>query len=76
MELGLYAASDKCIVCCPKDFWREGNIDILCQRYNIPLFTNYEEWIEQVKEDLNEYKPIIPESITYGDHIIDPELHV
>jgi hypothetical protein len=40
MELGLYADSRKLIVVCPKDFWRRGNVEILCSRYNIPLFDN------------------------------------
>ena len=35
MELGLMAASGKIIVCCPKGFWRKGNVDIVCDRNNI-----------------------------------------
>lgn len=37
MELGLHAASKKCIVCCPDGFWRKGNVEIVCERYGIPL---------------------------------------
>lgn len=37
MELGLYAKSGKVVVCCPKGFWRRGNIQIVCRRYDIPL---------------------------------------
>lgn len=36
LELGLHAASDKLLVVCPTGFWRKGNVDIVCQRYNIP----------------------------------------
>jgi len=35
LEFGLYARSGKMIVCCPEGFWRKGNIDVTCQRYQI-----------------------------------------
>jgi len=35
LELGLLARSDKLIVCCPKGFWRKGNVDVLCNRMGI-----------------------------------------
>lgn len=40
LELGLYASSRKMIVCCPEGFWRKGNVDIVCEKYNIPLFND------------------------------------
>lgn len=43
LELGLYAASGKVTVCCPSGFWRRGNIEMVCARYNIPLFIGLEE---------------------------------
>ena len=43
LELGLYAHNGKMIVCCPDEFWRKGNVDIVCTRYNIPLFNNFDE---------------------------------
>ncbi len=45
LELGLYANSGKLIVCCPKDFWRRGNVEIVCERYNIPMFDDFDEII-------------------------------
>lgn len=45
MELGLYATSGKMIVCCPKGFWRRGNVQIVCTRFNIPLFDNLSDAI-------------------------------
>lgn len=38
LELGLFAHTGKMIVCCPEGFWRKGNVDIVCDRYGIPLF--------------------------------------
>jgi hypothetical protein len=43
LELGLYAKSGKLKVCCPSRFWRRGNVEVVCQRHNIPLFDDLEE---------------------------------
>lgn len=40
LELGLYANTGKLIVCCPKNFWRRGNVEMVCSRYNIALYEN------------------------------------
>lgn len=37
LELGLFANSGKLIVSCPDGFWRKGNVEIVCQRYKIPM---------------------------------------
>lgn len=49
LELGLHADSKKIIVCCPDGFWRKGNVEIVCSRFNIPLYNNFEEAIEKLK---------------------------
>lgn len=43
LELGLYARSEKMIVCCPDEFWRKGNVEVVCTKYNVPLFNNLED---------------------------------
>lgn len=53
LELGLYAGSKKMIVCCPDEFWRKGNVDIVCTRYNIPLFDNLTDAIGALKTKIN-----------------------
>ena len=45
LELGLYARSEKMIVCCPDEFWRKGNVEVVCTKYNVPLFNNLEDAI-------------------------------
>lgn len=45
LELGLFATSGKLLVCCPKGFWRRGNVDIVCNKYYVPLFDSLEEII-------------------------------
>lgn len=52
LELGLYAASGKMVVCCPKGFWRKGNVDIVCARYNVPQVENFKSLIDYVKNNL------------------------
>jgi len=49
LELGLHAGSKKIIVCCPDGFWRKGNVEIVCSRFNIPLYNNFEMAIEKLK---------------------------
>ena len=43
LEFGLFAQSDKMLVCCPDGFWRKGNVEIVCERYQIPLFETLED---------------------------------
>lgn len=51
-EHGLYASSKKLIVCCPDGFWRKGNVDIVCQRYNIPIFTNIDTLVVALRNKI------------------------
>lgn len=50
LELGLYAASGKVVVCCPPDFWRAGNVYIVCQRYQIPMVTDLDDLVSCLME--------------------------
>lgn len=43
LELGLHASSGKMIVVCPDGFWRKGNVEIVCTRFNIPLFNSLDD---------------------------------
>lgn len=52
LELGLYAASGKIIVCCPEGYWRRGNVQMVCDRYALPLVDTIEEMIEIAREKL------------------------
>lgn len=53
IEFGLYAREDKMIVCCPKEFYRSGNIEIMCDKYYIPLFNDYERAFDYIVKKLN-----------------------
>lgn len=49
LELGLFAKSGKLIVCCPDGFWRKGNVDIVCEKYNVKQVDTLNELIDQIK---------------------------
>jgi len=53
LELGLFARSGKLIICCPDGFWRKGNVDIVCEKYNIQQVNNIEALIENIKNKLS-----------------------
>jgi hypothetical protein len=46
LELGYMAKTKKLIVCCPEGFWRKGNIEVVCAREEIPLFTDLQEAVD------------------------------
>lgn len=49
LELGMFAEeASKLIVCCPDGFWRKGNVDIVCNRFDIDLFDNLTEAIDHL----------------------------
>lgn len=49
LELGLHANDGKLIVCCPDGYWRKGNIQVVCNKYNIPLYDNMEDFISALE---------------------------
>jgi len=52
LELGLYASSKKIIIVCPHGFWRRGNIEIVANRFDIPLYENLNEGLELLRKNL------------------------
>ncbi len=49
LELGLAARSGKAVVCCPEGYWRKGNVDVVCARYNLPQVGHLEGLIEWIR---------------------------
>jgi hypothetical protein len=43
LELGLFARSGKMKVICPDGFWRKGNVEVVCNYYNIPFYNNLKD---------------------------------
>jgi hypothetical protein len=48
LEFGLFARSQKLIVCCPHGFWRKGNVDIVCERYSILQVDTLDELVKKI----------------------------
>lgn len=43
LELGLFKDKSP-VVYCPDEFYRSGNVHIVCERYNIPYFTEWHKF--------------------------------
>lgn len=56
LELGLYAMSGKLIVCCPEGFWRKANVDIVCQTYGIPMFSDKETSLVELRNQIQKFQ--------------------
>jgi hypothetical protein len=54
LEFGLYAKSGKLYVIAPDGFWRQGNIEITCHKYNVPLFSAIDEFKGFFREHKND----------------------
>ena len=50
LELGLHVTSGKMVVCCPKGYWRKGNVDVVCSRYGVRVVEDFGEFCREVKE--------------------------
>ncbi len=47
LELGLCCNADKLIVMCPDGYWRKGNVEIVCDRFDVPMVDTFEELVEK-----------------------------
>ncbi|HET8687036.1 MAG TPA: nucleoside 2-deoxyribosyltransferase domain-containing protein, partial [Methanosarcina sp.] len=54
LELGLVADSpcQNAVVYCPDGFWRKGNVEMVCERFRIPLYEKEPEFIQAVREGI------------------------
>jgi len=49
LELGIRSQHGNMIVVCPPGFWRKGNVDQVCARYQVPRFDSLEKGLAQVR---------------------------
>jgi hypothetical protein len=58
LEMGIHAVQNpaKMIVCCPEGFWRKGNVDIVCSRYNVVQVETLDALIMKTVKTLTERK--------------------
>lgn len=58
LELGLYADSpvNFPIVYCTPKFWRYGNVKIVCDRYGVDVYDDYDKFVYAVRALMSEYE--------------------
>ena len=56
LELGRYSGAKEMVVCCPRAFWRSGNVEILCTRNNTPMFETIDDAIGALITKINQYE--------------------
>lgn len=55
LELGLCAGLGKSmVVCCPKGFWRKGNVDYICKKYDIEQIDSVDDLPKWLEDDFVE----------------------
>jgi hypothetical protein len=54
LELGMMAEfkSQDVICCCPDGFWRQGNVEYICDKFGIPMTRTKEEFESLIEERL------------------------
>jgi hypothetical protein len=50
LELGLHADSGKIVLYCPDGFYRKGNVDIVCEKYNVKQVESFDDLIKTINE--------------------------
>ena len=54
LELGMNASQGNSVVLCPKEYFRKGNVDIFCDRFDIPQVNTLEDLAQYVKVEYYE----------------------
>lgn len=49
LELGLFARKGKVFVVCPEGFWRKGNVDIVCDKFDCMLCDDIDDAVLRIK---------------------------
>ncbi|KAF9698557.1 hypothetical protein EKO04_003568 [Ascochyta lentis] len=52
LELGMYAGTGKTVVCCPKGFYKRGNVQIVCARYGVDFLETLDELESAIRQRL------------------------
>jgi hypothetical protein len=54
VELGLFAKTGKCVVACPEGYWKRGNVQVICKRYEIEVLETRAALAEAIVRKLTE----------------------
>ena len=50
LEFGLVAPAKDAIVCAEEGFYRQGNLDIVAERYHVPMYHDLDEMIADLRQ--------------------------
>lgn len=50
LELGLFANTGKMIVFCENGYWKKGNVDIVCEKFDVEQVKSFEELLSNIKK--------------------------
>ena len=48
LELGLFARTGRMLVVCPEGFWKKGNVDVVCERYEVKQYDSIDDALEDL----------------------------
>ncbi|MEM7180666.1 MAG: nucleoside 2-deoxyribosyltransferase domain-containing protein [Spirochaetota bacterium] len=54
LEFGLHADTKNMILVCPEGYWRRGNLEIVAERFSIPLYDSIEQGMAVLLKSLVE----------------------
>jgi len=52
LELGLSARAGRVLVCCPQEFWRRGNVEVVCHRFGLTLVSEFDAFADALIRQL------------------------
>lgn len=52
LELGLCITTKNCLICCPDGYWKKGNIQVVCDKFSVPLFESFDELVVALKHTI------------------------
>jgi hypothetical protein len=55
IELRLFIKTKKIVICCPDSFYRRGNVQIICNKYDIKLVKTLNKLVKEVKDRIKYY---------------------
>lgn len=76
LELGLWASSKKIIVCCNENYWRQGNVELVCGRYNIPMVREFRDLVPEVRKMLKGRMELDANGDVIGPNVPDKDAHI
>lgn len=70
LELGKFGPNSDVVVCCPKEFWRRGNVELFCRFYDIPMVETFEDLCACVKDwaETEELRALEQEQLEAMEH--------